>query len=158
MAEAVVISISSLYNHITNIHIASIRLAENSGPTAQRTATAAGTGVTGQQAGRAGQRHGCKRERVSLVTVCFVALQIRLYILMHWMYFVCAELWRRMRDWREVWRQDVENTAIRKSVFFNKETWILKRAVAHCTRDDPKWLGLHQDISVPCFNFQRQLA
>lgn len=54
---------------MTHIHIPSIRLAEDSGPAAQRTATAAGAGFTGQQAGRAGQRHGCKRERVSLVTL-----------------------------------------------------------------------------------------
>jgi len=39
----------------------------------------------------------------------------------HSVYFVCAELWRRMKDCRKVWRQDVENTAIRKSVFFNKD-------------------------------------
>lgn len=44
---AALVVIISLYRHITHIHIPSIRLAEDSGPAAQRTATAAGAGVTG---------------------------------------------------------------------------------------------------------------
>lgn len=167
VAAALVINISSLYHHMTHsysIHQTGRRLRPSSTENSYCCRSWCHWSTSGTSWSETWMQ---KREGESSHTVFWCTCMVKIInelcdftFYMLCLYFVCAELWRRMKDYRKVWRQDVENTAIRKSVFFNRDIklefiWKLWLTAPETDNLDD-WL--HQDISVPCFNFQRHLG